>query len=77
MGESFEQGEVLIQLDDIVFQGQFLKAQAEVQRAEADLYAKQQLFNDGAVSLIELKGSEAQAASAQADLILAEKNLNS
>jgi len=77
MGEPFKEGEVLIQLDDAVFRGQHSKAQAEVQRAETDLNAKQQLFNDGAASLAELKEAEAQVASAHAELILAEKNLNS
>lgn len=77
MGDSFVKGEVLIHLDDDIFQGNLLKAKAALEKAETELAAKQHLYKDNNTSLFDLKEAEAAAATAKAELIVAQKNLQS
>lgn len=77
MGDSFKEGEILIHMDDDIFQGNLLKAQAALSRAETELAAKQQLYHDNVGSKFELVEAEANLATAKAELILAKKNLES
>lgn len=74
-GDRFVKGEVLIQLDDRVFKGIVYKAEAAVKRANTVLAAKKQLYQDHIASLFDLREAEAAVATAQADLILAKRNL--
>ncbi|MEC7840117.1 MAG: efflux RND transporter periplasmic adaptor subunit [Chlamydiota bacterium] len=76
MGENFKAGESLIQLDDVVYQSNLKKAQAILDRANVELEAKKQLFNDNVASLFELKEAEANVAVAQADLSIAKRDLD-
>ena len=75
IGESFQEGELLIQLEDSVTQGNYNKASAATEKAKAELEATKQLYKDGLSSFFELKEAEANVSSAKAELILAEKNL--
>jgi len=75
MGDHFETGELLIQLDDTIFQATFARALAMLERAKAELAAKKSLFADKIASLFELRDAEASLAKARADLVIARKNL--
>ncbi len=76
MGESFKQGDELIQLDDAIFQANLKKAQASLVKAKTELESKQRLFSDRVASLFEIKDAEANVAVAEADLIKAQKELD-
>lgn len=75
MGESFEENEILIELDNRIFEGNYAKATAAVTRFESELEAKQALFKDDAMSRFELDQSIADLAGAIADQIIAKKGL--
>jgi membrane fusion protein (multidrug efflux system) len=75
MGDSIKKDEVLIQLDDAIFKGGYIKAKAALEKAKAVLEAKKELYNENVSSFVELKDAEAAVAAAQSDLILAKKNL--
>lgn len=77
MGDSFNKGDVLMHLDDDIFQGNMLKAQAALEKAETEFNAKQHLYKNNNTSLFDLKESEAAVATAKAELIVAQKNLKS
>jgi membrane fusion protein, multidrug efflux system len=77
LGQSFEKGDVLVLLDDTVFLADQLKTQSILERSEAQLSAKQELFKDDVASLLELKDAEAQVASSQAEVALAKQRLES
>ncbi len=76
MGDSFQKGDILIQLDSIVFQANRLKAEAMLEKARTEYAAKQQLFRDNVASLFELKEAQAAVADAEAELALANNNLD-
>lgn len=76
MGESFKKGELLIKLNDVLFQSNLKKAEAAVEKGKVELDAKKQLFQDNVASLFELKDGESNLATAQADLALARRNLD-
>ena len=75
LGQSFEKGDVLVSLDETVFLANQLKTKSVLERAEAQLSAKQELFKDDVASLLELKDAEAQVASSQAEFALAKQQL--
>ena len=75
LGQSFEKGDVLVLLDGTVFEANLQKAQSVLERAEAQLSAKQELFKDNVASLLELKDAEAQVAASKAELTLARQQL--
>lgn len=75
LGESFKEGDVLIQLDDTVYKSNFNKASALVEKTKTELDAKTQLYNDKVASLFEVKDAEANVASAETDLAVAQRDL--
>lgn len=75
IGESFEKGELLVQLGDEVVKGNLKKAEAKLEKAQIELEATQYLFLDELASLFELKEAEAKVAEAYAELTLEQKNL--
>lgn len=77
LGESFQKGDLLIQLDDVVYESNFKKASAMLNKAKVELDGKKQLFNDHVASLFELKEAEANVAVAEADVATAQRDLNS
>lgn len=76
MGDHFEKDDTLIQFDNTVFENYFNKAYAALNRAEAALHAKKELFENKIASLLELKDAEASLAAAQADAVLAQRHHN-
>lgn len=73
MGESFEEGEPLMELDNKVFEGNYLKTLALVTKFQTELEAKKRLYADDALSQFELDEGIASLVGAEADYILAEK----
>jgi len=71
LGESFEEGEVLMQLDDTVYKPAVIRGEALVAKSEALVQAKQKLFQDKIASYLDLKEAEAVLANAQSELALA------
>ncbi len=69
MGESFEIGELLILLDDTIFQGLLYKARASLDKAKAELGAKEKLYKENIASHYELKTAQANVATAMSDVI--------
>lgn len=76
MGDPFHPGDTLIKLDNAVFRATHKKAQFLLERAQEQLSAKKQLFEDNVASAFELKNAQAEAASAEADFITAAEQLN-
>ncbi|SCA63672.1 Uncharacterized protein SCG7109_AV_00040 [Chlamydiales bacterium SCGC AG-110-M15] len=77
MGDRFNSGEVLIQLDDRLFKAKRNKARFLLERAQEQLSAKQQLYDDNVASAFELKDAEASEAVAELDMETADKELAS
>ncbi|MCH1429415.1 MAG: efflux RND transporter periplasmic adaptor subunit [Chlamydiales bacterium] len=75
MGEKFKEGDVLLQLDDVVFYSEETKALATLERAKVRLEATERLFKDDASSLLELKEAQMDAAAAESELVHATKTL--
>jgi RND family efflux transporter MFP subunit len=76
LGDSFEEGELLLELDSRVFEGNFKKSEAAVIKFETELEAKKQLYADDALSKFELDDGISQLAGAQADKTIAAKLLS-
>lgn len=76
LGESFKKGEILVQFEDLLFRSNLKKYEAVLERAKTELSSKKQLFADNIMSLFELKEAETNVAIAEADLSLAQKNMN-
>lgn len=77
MGEGFNEGDLLIQLDDGLFKAELNRANANSARAKTELESKQLLFNDHVASLFEIKEAEANVAIAEAEVAKAKKNFDS
>lgn len=75
MGQSFKEGELILSLDDQLFQANHKKAVANLARAKAVFEAQKALFSDKAASLTELKQAEADFATAEAELVIAKNAL--
>lgn len=75
MGESFDEDEVLMELDNRIFEGNYEKAAAAVTKFQTELDAKKQLYADDALSKFELDEGVASLAGAKADFILASRLL--
>ena len=75
MGETFEKGELLVDLDSAVFKANLDKTKAVMERARTQLDAQEQLFKDNVASLFELKDAIASLAVAEADYIIAQQDL--
>lgn len=76
MGEYFFKGELLIEIDDTIFVANLEKGKAVVDRARALLDARQQLYKDQISSYLDLKEAEAVAATSEAELVLAQQQLD-
>ncbi len=77
LGDPIQEGELLIQLDDQTFAALAHRAQLTLDKANAVLSAKEQLFKDKVSSLVELKTAQSDVATAQAALTLALYDLDS
>lgn len=75
MGEEFKKGDILIQLNDTIYQSNLNKAEALLDRAKVEYSGKKQLFDDNMLSLFDLKEAEAKVAVANADLTKAKYEL--
>lgn len=76
MGDSFNKGDILIQLDDTVYKSNLNEAEKSLNKAQVELDGKEQLFHDNVASLFELKDAEAKLAKAKAELSIAKRDLN-
>lgn len=76
MGDSFQEGELLIELDKGIFEANKIKAESAFEKADLELKAKERLFKDQALSLFELKEAEASLKNAEAELLTAKKALD-
>lgn len=77
LGEEFKTNDLLIQLDDTFYKANVEKGQAAFIRAKAALHAKQKLYKDSIASFFDVKDAEAALAQANAELALAQKQLDS
>lgn len=75
MGDRFETGDPLIQIEDSVALGKYHEAFTLVQKGEAELAATKDLFDSDLASLFELKKAEADLATAYSSLATAKNNL--
>ena len=71
MGDSFQQGDLLIQLDATVFKGLLLKATGLLKKAKINLTAKQELYQDNIASHFDIAAAQADLDAAQSDVISA------
>ncbi|MFT4552297.1 MAG: membrane fusion protein (multidrug efflux system) [Chlamydiales bacterium] len=77
MGDAFNSGDILVRLEDKIFRAIHKKTKFLLQRAQEQLTAKRELFDDNVASLFELKNAQAELAVAEADLETAMKELES
>lgn len=77
MGESFKKGDVLITLDETVYDANLLNAQAILDRARVVLRAREELYRDKIASLVDLKDAQAAVANGIAQLALAQNQVDS
>lgn len=73
MGQHFREGDLLVGLSSSVFESNYLKGVKILERAEIEEAAARKLYDDDAISLIELKAAQAQLATATADFSQAQK----
>ncbi len=77
LGESFRRGDVLVTLDDTVFQLNVRQLERQYEAARADLESKQQLFERGGLSERELNQLKANLDGIEAQLTQAQDALES
>lgn len=75
MGDTIQTGEILIQLEDVIFKSNYNKAKAKLEKAEVQASVLQRLYQDKSASLFELKDAQDNLATAQAEFTTAEKAL--
>jgi membrane fusion protein (multidrug efflux system) len=76
MGDGFEEGELIVDLDNRIYEGNFKKTDAAVTKFQTELKAKEQLYKDDALSQFELDEAISSLAGAEADRIIAKKMLD-
>jgi multidrug resistance efflux pump len=76
MGDAFEEGELLVDLENRIYEGNFQKTDAAVTKFKTELIAKEQLYKDDALSQFELDEGISSLAGAEADRIIAKKMLD-
>jgi RND family efflux transporter MFP subunit len=76
MGDAFEEGEVLIRLDDRIYLSHVAKAESKVEEGKAKYAVARRLHADKIISAAELLTGKAALAQAEADLAVAEKALD-
>lgn len=74
-GDSFKKGDLLLQLDSEKFQAFYLKTQAIIEKAQAELQAKERLYRDGNASYFDYMEAKSNVVAAQAEGVFAKKNL--
>lgn len=77
MGDGFNSGDIIIRLEDKIFRAIHKKTKFLLQRAQEQLRAKKELFEDNVASAFEMKNAQAELAVAEADLETAIKELES
>ncbi len=75
MGDRFKEGDVLVQLDGVIFLGNLVKAKAVLEKAQVKFDAKKELFEKDIASHFDYADAKAELAEAKANLILAKKTL--
>ncbi len=75
-GDRVGRGQVLAELEHTVYQSQLLKAQARATLAQADFARAGRLYKQGALAFRDDQAAQANAQSAQADLLLAQNALD-
>lgn len=76
LGDSFDQGDLILKLDDSIYDAAFQKAKAVLDRARSVYEAKKELFEAKIASLSEFKEAYALYATAQSEFELAKKQLS-
>ena len=74
-GDSFNKGDVLLELDSAIYVAQLKKSRAVLEKAQNTYQAKEELFDARIASLSELKEAYALWATAQAELEVSKKQL--
>ncbi len=72
MGDSFHEGELLIQLDNQVFAALLRKAQGILDKSKAELEGRQELFQEDLISYFEFKQAQSNFLSAEYDVASAD-----
>ncbi len=72
MGDSFQEGELLIQLDNQVFAALLRKAQGILDKSKAELEGRQELFQEDLISYFEFKQAQSNYLSAEYDVASAD-----
>jgi hypothetical protein len=75
VGSSFKQGDLLLQLDPGKFEAFYLKAKSNLEKAAEELRAKTRLYEDGNGSNFDYIAAKSNYVTAEAEVVLAEKNL--
>ena len=75
LGESFNKGDLILELDSAIYHAQVLKTKAVLEKAFNTYKAKEELFHSKIASLSELKEAYALWATAQAEYEVAKKQL--
>lgn len=75
MGESFQMGEPLINLDDTIAQSKLKKAEVVLNRNLVDVKSKRNLYEKKMISHLEIYDAEAALATAQLEYVTAKKEL--
>lgn len=73
MGESFAKGDKLIQLDSSLYEADYNKSKALLNKAKADLKAQEELYRRKTASLSQLREAEAALEVAKAELTVSQK----
>ncbi len=76
MGDKFEEGDLLVELDDAIYRAAYRKAKALLRQAQLSLETKQQLYDDDIGSLIELREAQAGIATAEAEIAIAKTQMD-
>lgn len=76
MGDRFNEGDLLVGMQNKVYEAQRFKAEKLLAKAERDLEVKQELYRKKLISLLDVKEAEANLASAEAERQTAEQNLS-
>ena len=76
MGESFQEGDILVKLDDVIYKANLQKTISALNRAKVALVAKTNLFKGQVASRFDIVDAQAAVSSAESDLSLARNQLD-
>lgn len=77
MGDHFDAGEQLIELEAIEFEARLKRAEALVSKQVAFVKAQERLFSEKIISEVDLRAAIAELASLQSELVTARENVES